>query len=89
MKRIKMKKQIYFVVFDRIELKNEKTFHDSFNAHFDANDYYQKKFSQQIFQKNFNIKIHKNDLSFEFQHYNDFKKHFHINDFKQIMRIEL
>ena len=86
MKRIKIKKQTYFVVFDRIKSDDNKIFHDVFSAHIAANDYYKKN---SFLQFNFTIKIHKNHLSFEFQHYDKLKKHFHVDKFKQIMRVEL
>ena len=86
MKRIKIKKQTYFVVFDCIESDNDETFHDVFNAHITAENYYKKN---SLLQFNFIIKIHKNHLSFKFQHYDEFKKHFHVDEFKQIMRVEL
>ena len=86
MKRIKIKKQTYFAVFDRIESDDDEAFHDAFNAHITANDYYKKN---SLLQFNFIIKIQKNHLSLEFQHYDEFRKHFHADEFKQIMRIEL
>ena len=86
MKRIKIKKQIYFVVFNRIKFDDDKTFHDAFNAHIIVNDYYKKNL---FLHFNFIIKIHKNYSSFEFQNYDKLKKHFHVNEFKQIMRIKL
>ena len=86
MKRIKIRKQAYFVVLDRIESDDNETFHDAFSAHIDADDYYKKN---SLLQLNSNIKIHRNHLSSESQHYDDFRKHFHADEFKQAMRIEL
>ena len=86
MKRIRIKKQTYFAVFDRIESDDDETFHDAFNAHITAENYYKKNL---FLQFNFIIKIHKNHLSFKFQHYDEFRKHLHADKFKQIMRIEL
>ena len=85
-KRIKVKKQTYFAVFDRIESDGDETFHDAFSAHIAADDYYKKN---SFLQFNFIIKIHRDHLSFEFQHYDEFKKHLHVDEFKQIMRVEL
>ena len=86
MKRIKIKKQTYFAVFDRIESDDDETFHDAFSAHITADDYYKKN---SLLQFNFIIKIHKNYLSLEFQHYDELRKHLHADEFKQIMRVEL
>ena len=86
MKRIKIKKQIYFAVFDRIESDGDETFHDAFSAYITADNYYKKN---SFLQLNFIIKIHKNHLSLEFQHYDELRKHLHADKFKQIMRIEL
>ena len=86
MKRIKIRKQTYFVVFDRIKSDDDETFHDAFNAHIAADNYYKKNL---LLQFNFTIKIHKNYLSLEFQHYDELRKHLHADEFKQIMRVEL
>ena len=86
MKRIRIKKQAYFVVLDRIESDDNEAFHDAFSAHINANNYYKKN---SFLQLNSNIKIHRNHLSFEFQHYGDFRKHLHADEFKQVMRTEL
>ena len=86
MKRIRIRKQTYFVVFDRIESDDDETFHDAFSAHIAAENYYKKN---SFLQLNFTTKIHKNHLSFEFQHYDELRKHFHADEFKQIMRVEL
>ena len=86
MKRIKIKKQTYFAVFDRIKSDDNETFHDAFSAHIAAENYYKKN---SFLQFNFIIKIHKNYLSLKFQHYDELKKHLHADEFKQIMRVEL
>ena len=86
MKRIKIKKQTYFAVLDRIEFDGDETFHDAFSAHIAAENYYKKN---SLLQLNFIIKIYKNHLSFESQHYDELRKHLHADEFKQIMRVEL
>ena len=73
MKRIRIKKQTYFAVFDRIKSDDDEAFHDVFNAHITAENYYK---NNSFLQFNFIIKIHKNHLSFEFQHYDEFKNIF-------------
>lgn len=85
MKRIRMRKQAYLAALDRIKVRGDEAFHDSFSAHFGAREYHQEISPQQ----NHSTKIYRDDLPPEPQHYDDFRKYSHVDDFKRAMSTEL
>ena len=84
------KKQTYAAALNNARDGKNETFHATFEAHLNANQYYVQK-NPQNNQKtsSSNIKFHKNILFSEFQHFGVLKNHSHADEFKRAMKTEI
>ena len=84
------KKQAYATALNNAGNGRNETFHATFEAHLNVNQYYVQENSQNN-QKtsSSNIKFHKNILFSEFQHFEILKNHSHADEFKRAMETEI